>query len=127
MRPPARVPGGPQVTRTHPPVKGKDATDLGAFMPAVTEARRALREASVEVSGSDLTVAGSYNVNFDKIERVLGYRVEKSPYEGIVEVKQALERGRIDDSIQTKTVHYYRYLLDAERLLQEVSYNGKVF
>jgi nucleoside-diphosphate-sugar epimerase len=69
----------------------------------------------------------SYNVSFDKIARVLGYRVEKSPYEGIVEVKQALERGRVDDSIQTKTVHYYRYLLDAERLLQEVSYNGKVF
>jgi nucleoside-diphosphate-sugar epimerase len=69
----------------------------------------------------------SYNVSFDKIERVLGYRVEKSPYEGIVEVKQALERGRVDDTIQTKTVHYYRYLLDAERLLQEISYNGKVF
>jgi hypothetical protein len=24
-------------------------------------------------------------------------------------------------------VHYYQYLLDAEKLLQEVSYNGKVF
>jgi nucleoside-diphosphate-sugar epimerase len=69
----------------------------------------------------------SYNVSFDKIQQVLGYRVEKTPYEGIVEVKQALEQGRVDDSIQTKTVHYYRYLLDAERLLQEVSYNGKVF
>lgn len=69
----------------------------------------------------------SYNVSFDKIERVLGYRVEKSPYEGIVEVKQALERGRVDDTIRTKTVNYYRYLLDAEQLLKEVSYNGKVF
>jgi hypothetical protein len=69
----------------------------------------------------------SYHVNFDKIERVLGYKVEKSPYEGIVEVKQALEKGLVDDTIATKTVHYYRYLLDAERTLREVSYNGKVF
>jgi hypothetical protein len=69
----------------------------------------------------------SYNVNFEKIERVLGFRAEKTPYEGIVEVKQALEQGRVDDTIRTKTVHYYQYLLDAEKLLQEVSYNGKVF
>jgi nucleoside-diphosphate-sugar epimerase len=69
----------------------------------------------------------SYNVSFEKIERVLGFRAEKTPYEGIVEVKQALEQGRVDDSIRTKTVHYYQYLLEAERLLQEVTYNGKVF
>ena len=69
----------------------------------------------------------SYNVSFAKIERTLGYRVEKTPYEGIVEVKQALERGKVDDSIRTKTVHYYQYLLDAERLIREVSYNGRIF
>lgn len=69
----------------------------------------------------------SYNVSFDRIERELGFAVEKSPYEGIVEVKQALERGKVDDSISTKTVHYYKYLLDAERLLQEVSYKGRIF
>ena len=39
----------------------------------------------------------SYNVSFDKIERVLGFKAEKTPYEGIVEVKQALEQGRVDD------------------------------
>jgi nucleoside-diphosphate-sugar epimerase len=69
----------------------------------------------------------SYNVSFDRIEQTLGFRAEKSPYEGIVEVKQALERGKIDDSIRTKTVHYYKYLLDAERLLEEVSYKGRIF
>jgi nucleoside-diphosphate-sugar epimerase len=69
----------------------------------------------------------SYNVAFDKIGRVLGYRVEKTPYEGIVEIKQALERGKIEDTIRTRTVNFYRYLLDAELLLREVSYDGKVF
>src|SRR5438132_9751905 len=50
----------------------------------------------------------SYNVSFDRIEQTLGFRAEKSPYEGIVEVKQALERGKVDDSIRTKTVNYYK-------------------
>jgi nucleoside-diphosphate-sugar epimerase len=69
----------------------------------------------------------SYHVNFDKIGRELGFKVEKTPYEGIVEVKQALERGKIDDGITTKTVHYYKYLLEAERLVHELSYNGRIF
>jgi nucleoside-diphosphate-sugar epimerase len=69
----------------------------------------------------------TYLVDFSKIERVLGFKVRKTPYEGIVEIKQALERGKIDDTIATRTVQYYRYLLDAEKLLQEVSYKGRIF
>jgi nucleoside-diphosphate-sugar epimerase len=68
----------------------------------------------------------SYHVNFDRIERELGFKVQKTPYEGIVEVKQALEKGRVDDTISTKTVHYYRYLLEAERLVREISMEGKM-
>jgi len=69
----------------------------------------------------------SYCVDFSKIKHTLDFTVQKSPYEGIVEIKQALERGKIDDTISTKTVHYYRYLLEAEKLLKEVSYNGRIF
>jgi nucleoside-diphosphate-sugar epimerase len=69
----------------------------------------------------------SYHVSFDKIERVLGFHVMNSPYEGIVEIKQALERGMVDDSVRTKTVHYYQYLLEAERIIREVSYEGAIF
>ncbi len=46
-------------------MKGKGQTDLDEFMPAVREAQRALKEAKVDVSGSDLTVAGSYKADFD--------------------------------------------------------------
>ena len=42
-------------------------------------------------------------------------------------MKQALERGRVHETIRTKTVHYYQYLLEAERVLQEVSYKGRIF
>jgi nucleoside-diphosphate-sugar epimerase len=69
----------------------------------------------------------SYNVSFDRIEQELGFKAEKSPYEGIVEVKQALERGRVQESIRTKTVHFYQYLLEAERVLQDISYKGRIF
>ena len=57
----------------------------------------------------------SYNVSFDRIEQRARLPAEKTPYEGIVEVKQALEQGQVDDTIRTKTVHYYQYLLDAEK------------
>jgi len=46
-------------------MSGKGDTELAALGPAVKEAHRALKEARVEVSGSDLTVAGSYKANFD--------------------------------------------------------------
>lgn len=69
----------------------------------------------------------SYHVNFDKIRHVLGFEVATTPYEGIVEIKQALERGAVDDSVRTRTVHYYRYLLDAERVVREVSHQGAIF
>ena len=44
---------------------GKGAADLGGFMPAVKEAQRALKAIKIEVSGSDLTVAGNYKIDFD--------------------------------------------------------------
>ena len=51
---------------------GKGPPELAPLMPAVKEAHRALKEAKVEVSGSDLTAAGSlgpcapdYSVSFN--------------------------------------------------------------
>jgi len=70
----------------------------------------------------------NYNVSFDKISRVLDYQVERSVIEGAVEVKQGLERGQISgDDIRTSTLKYYKYLLDAERILEDVSLKGRVF
>ena len=42
-------------------------------------------------------------------------------------MKQALEHGQIDDDVDHEDGHYYKYLLDAERLVQELSFNGKIF
>ena len=48
-------------------LKGKGPSELSAAtsMPAVQEAQRALKDAKIEVSGSDLIVSGSYKANFD--------------------------------------------------------------
>jgi len=70
----------------------------------------------------------SYNVCFDKIRDVLGYQVERSVQEGIVEVKQGLENGLIDpEDLRTVTLKYYQYLLDAEKVIKKVSYKGQIF
>jgi nucleoside-diphosphate-sugar epimerase len=69
----------------------------------------------------------SYQVDFSKIRDELGLEVEETPAGGIVEVKQALEQGVVRDDISTRTVDYYRYLLDAQRLIDEVAIDGRIF
>lgn len=46
-------------------LSGKGPPELSGFTPAIQEAHRALKDAKVTVSGSDLTVAGSYKADFD--------------------------------------------------------------
>ena len=67
-----------------------------------------------------------YNVSFAKAQDALGFVPEHSPYEGIVEIKQALERGVVQESPRTRNEAYMRYLLEAERLVRELSMNGSI-
>ena len=70
----------------------------------------------------------SYNVSFEKINEVLGYEVTKSPVDGIMEIKEALEKGQIDpNDMRTVTIKYYEYLLNAEKVIKEVAVGGKIF
>ncbi len=86
------------------------------------------------VSGTDLEITPddpdqrSYRVSCDKIARVLGYRTLSSVEDGIVEVRDALHSGRIDQSDpRGSTVRYYQYLFEADRLLSELKIDGKLF
>jgi prepilin-type processing-associated H-X9-DG protein len=47
---------------------GKGGTELGKLLPAVKEARRALKDTKVEATGSDVTVTASYKADFDVAE-----------------------------------------------------------
>lgn len=68
----------------------------------------------------------SYRVSFAKAQRVLGLQAQASVEDGVREVLHALQHGLVEDSIKTKTVAYYRFLLDAEKLVKELSIGGRV-
>jgi len=68
----------------------------------------------------------SYRVSFNKIKSVLGFEPDYTPHEGAKEIYEALEKGEIKDTAKSRTVEWYRYLLDSERLLNEVLQRGTV-
>jgi nucleoside-diphosphate-sugar epimerase len=62
----------------------------------------------------------SYRVSFDKIYKVLEYKTEYTPKEGAKEIYDALREGKITDSIKTKTVDWYKYLLNIDAIVKDV-------
>ena len=69
----------------------------------------------------------TYNVSFEKIEKVLGFRTKIQVHEGIVEIKQALERGILNPNDPTSyTLQWYKSLLSWDERIRELSYNGKI-
>jgi nucleoside-diphosphate-sugar epimerase len=66
-----------------------------------------------------------YNVSFDKIERVLGFRAEKTVDDGIREVLGALREGVVDpDDRRWYTLKQYIFLRDAELAHRDLSIDG---
>lgn len=69
----------------------------------------------------------TYNLNFQKIKDVLGYEATIQIHEGIVEIKQALEKGIISPDDQTcYTLQWYKSLLTWSDRIKDLSYNGKI-
>ncbi|GIW61815.1 MAG: NAD-dependent dehydratase [Patescibacteria group bacterium] len=69
----------------------------------------------------------SYKVSFDKIKQTLAFHPKVSVDEGILEVKEALEKGEITEDIKTNTMWYYRYLLEADSILSSVKIRNRLF
>jgi nucleoside-diphosphate-sugar epimerase len=67
-----------------------------------------------------------YHVTFGKISKVLGYKTRHSVESGAREVYEALVAGRTSDQIRTRTLAFYKHLQDAERLVRELSLNGRM-
>jgi len=63
----------------------------------------------------------SYKVSFDKIKKILGFRTDYTPREGAIEVYEALESGRVTDSLKTKTVEWYKHLLDIHATVKDIA------
>lgn len=67
----------------------------------------------------------SYRVAFDKIE-ALGWKAEKSAVDGVGEIVAALEEGRIDKTLQTITLEWYKELAAWHRRIREVEMYGGI-
>lgn len=68
----------------------------------------------------------SYKVDFAKARKSLGFEPEFTPRDGAREVYDALEKGVVTDSPKTRTVDWYKYLLNAQTALQDVLMDGRL-
>ncbi len=102
-------------------------------MGATSQNYRVSRVASMvaeHVSGASLIVVPedadqrSYRVSFERAERELDFTCERTPEDGIREILEALREQTVLTGHVTRTVDYYRYLLDAKRVLDDVILDG---
>jgi len=68
----------------------------------------------------------SYQVDFTKIEESLGFKPKFKPEDGAKEIYDALVDGKVTDNIKTRTVEWYKYLLEAHRIIKEIEYRGEI-
>ena len=66
----------------------------------------------------------SYFASFDKIKTVLDFSTNTSIGDGAREIFQALTEGTITDSIKTKTVEWYKYLLKNSDAAKDLMINN---
>jgi nucleoside-diphosphate-sugar epimerase len=67
-----------------------------------------------------------YNVVFEKASSILDFKAEKKIEDGINEIYKALKLDLVDTGPKTITVQWYRNLLDAKKLLDSVTLNGRI-
>ena len=68
----------------------------------------------------------NYNVSFEKLEKVLGFKPEYSPRDGVKEIYEALKSGKVDTSIKTITVKWYKNIIEAKKLIDSLALNGRL-
>ena len=69
----------------------------------------------------------SYFATFEKIENTLGFKTDYGIKEGIREIYQALTGGVISDNIKTKTVEWYKHLLNNSEDSKKLLVNDTLF
>ena len=68
----------------------------------------------------------NYRVSADRLRDELGFEARVSLEEGVAEIYEALKMGRISNTPKCSTVNWYRHILDARALLDEVELNGRL-
>jgi nucleoside-diphosphate-sugar epimerase len=68
----------------------------------------------------------SYEVSFDKIRKVLGFKTKFTPRDGAREVFHTLKTGALKADERTITLDWYRRLQEMLETVREVAMNGRI-
>src|SRR5262245_31242969 len=69
----------------------------------------------------------TYNLAFGKIKQRLGFAAKKTVHQGIVEIKEALDRGLITgDDPTCYTLQWYRSLIEWRKRIDELMLDGRL-
>ena len=68
----------------------------------------------------------NYAVNFSRLKRDLGFEAKYDIEYGVREIYEGLKLGKIENGPRCSTVGWYRHLLEAKSILQEVELNGRL-
>ncbi|MDQ7857894.1 MAG: NAD(P)-dependent oxidoreductase [Armatimonadota bacterium] len=103
---------------------GSDDQNVQVLPLAELVARATGREAAVEWYGQP--DHRSYRVSFRKCREVLGFVPRWTPASGAREVMEALKAGHVTDDPRTRTVAWYRTLLEGGEAPEGVVMRGRV-
>jgi nucleoside-diphosphate-sugar epimerase len=67
-----------------------------------------------------------YKVSFAKARQQLGFEAQHSIADGAREIYEALKMGAIQNGPKTSTVTWYRNVLDAQKLIESITLNGRL-
>jgi len=79
-----------------------------------------------EIELSDTNDHRSYFASFEKIKKIIGYSTKYTVKEGVEEIFEELSSKRLTDTIETKTVEWYKKLLSDQILAKDYLINDTI-
>ena len=79
-----------------------------------------------EIELSDTNDHRSYFASFEKIKKSIGYSTKYTVKEGVEELFEELSSKRLTDTIETKTVEWYKKLLSDKNLAKNYLVNDTI-
>jgi len=79
-----------------------------------------------EIELSDTNDHRSYFASFEKIKDSIGYSTKYTVKEGVEEIFEELSSKRLTDTIETKTVEWYKKLLSDQTLAKNYLVNDTI-
>jgi dTDP-D-glucose 4,6-dehydratase len=82
-------------------------------------------EIDIEIAPDDADKR-NYNVEFEKVKKIIGWNPKYSVEDGVNEIYQSLRKGKVDTSVKTITVNWYRSIIEAHSLIESIKLNERI-